>query len=99
MASYFHSPAAKKQIETCYWQRLDALGMAYEGQVIETSFGDTHVIQAGPPVVVLHGLEGSAPAALAQLRPLCDHCRLYAIDIIGRPNLSAGFRPEKRGLM
>ncbi|MFK7772578.1 MAG: alpha/beta fold hydrolase [Saprospiraceae bacterium] len=67
---------------------------------METSFGDTNIILTGeknnPPLVVLHGSNGCAPVALEALLGLVDNFRIYAIDVLGQPNLSAAFRPEMK---
>jgi pimeloyl-ACP methyl ester carboxylesterase len=82
---------------------MDELSIPYEYQTIETSCGDTQVILAGsaarPPLVLLHGAPGCAPLALAAFRGLARDFRIYAIDLVGQPNLSAATRPAPRGVV
>ncbi|MEM8969803.1 MAG: alpha/beta hydrolase [Bacteroidota bacterium] len=96
MSTLFDSPEARSIVEALYYQKLDGLNLSYERVKVETSFGDTHVILTGekdnPPLVLLHGANGCAPIALEALKGLERTFRIYAIDIIGQPNLSASAR-------
>jgi pimeloyl-ACP methyl ester carboxylesterase len=100
MSTFFDSLEAKKIVEDLYYQKLDELNLFYESIKVETSFGDTHVILTGekdnPPLVLLHGSNGCAPIALEALKGLEKTFRIYAIDVIGQPNLSAGIRPSMK---
>lgn len=79
-------------IKKLYYQRLDSLSISYELITIETSFGDTNIITTGhkkdPPMVLLHGINSNAPLALSSLKVLLPKFAIYAIDIVGHPNLS-----------
>lgn len=98
MNSFFNHPEAKKDIEKVYQNKLDELPIIYEFLRIETSFGNTNIILTGeedkPPLVLLHGSNGCAPIAIEALIGLMKSFRVYAIDVVGQPNLSAEFRPE-----
>lgn len=98
MNSFFNNQQAKKDIEFLYYNKLDELPVFYEFQKVETSFGDTNVILTGtknkPPLVLLHGSNGCAPIAIEALLGLVNDFRIYAIDIVGQPNLSAAVRPS-----
>ena len=100
MSTLFDSPEARSILEALYYQKLDELALSYESVKVETSFGDTHVILTGekdnPPLVLLHGANGCAPIALEALKGLEQNFRIYAIDVIGQPNLSAGTRPSMK---
>jgi pimeloyl-ACP methyl ester carboxylesterase len=64
--------------------------------MVETRFGATHVLIAGPtdgrPIVALQGGNVVNPLTLAWLAPLVDTFRIYAPDTIGQPGKSAGQR-------
>ncbi len=96
--TFFSSLQAQKEIENLYLQKLDALLISYEFLKIETSFCDTNIVltgrKEGPPLVLLHGSNGCAPVAIEALIGLADYFRIYAIDVVGQPNLSAGCRPS-----
>lgn len=99
MNSYFKNLDAKQQMERWYQNKLDELRISYEFQNIETSFGNTNVILTGsddkPPMVLLHGSNGCAPMAIEKMLGLLDGHKLYAIDVVGQPNMSTGIRPSK----
>ena len=84
-----------------YEEALARLGPGCERRRIGTSFGETHVILAGPedapPLVVLPGGNFLSPLCLSWFLPLAATFRLYAPDIVGQPGLSARTRPSARG--
>jgi pimeloyl-ACP methyl ester carboxylesterase len=100
MKSYFSSPKAKEDTLNLYHEKLDMLAVRYEFLQIETTFGDTNVILTGnmekPPLVLLHGSNGCAPVAIEALIELLKDFRVYAIDVVGQPNLSAEVRPDMK---
>lgn len=59
-----------------------------EDRVVETRYGRTHALVAGPasapPLVVLHGAITSSAHVLGQLGRLAKERRVYAIDIVGQ---------------
>lgn len=68
-----------------------------EQHYVPTPEGDTFVVVAGradaPPLVLIHG-SGSSSAQWMDLMPfLAEHFRVYAVDVIGEPGLSAPSRP------
>jgi len=98
--SFFDHPQAKKAIERLYQLKLDEISIVYELVTVETSFGNTNIILTGqaekPPLVLLHGSNGCAPIAIEALVGLLEDFRIYAIDVVGQPNLSAETRPDMR---
>lgn len=100
MPSLYISPEAKQEIADLYHEKLEALGISYDMQEVETSFGETTVIATGdsgnPPLVLVHGANGCAPVALEVYPNLAGKYRVYAVDVIGEPNLSAETRPGKK---
>lgn len=69
-----------------------------ESRSVETSFGQTHALVAGPqdapPLVVLHGAIASSAHALPELGPLLQTRRIYALDVIGQSVMSEDRRLE-----
>ena len=100
MNSFFNNPQAKKEVERLYQNKLDELPINYELLKVETSLGNTNIILTGqkdkPPLILLHGSNGCAPIAIEALMGLCDDYSVYAIDVVGQPNLSAETRPSMK---
>lgn len=94
--SIYRSEAARAAIERLYDEARDALPFPTESHVVETRFGATHVLTAGPsggrPIVALQGGNVVNPLTLAWLETLVDEFRIYAPDTIGQPGKSAGER-------
>lgn len=98
MKSFFARQQVKNEIENLYHDKLDELSIQYEFLNVETSFGDTNIVRTGkrgmPPLVLVHGANGCAPVAIEALLELLDDYCVYAIDVVGQPNLSAEVRPS-----
>ena len=99
--SIYRSPEGKAELIALYDEALTRLGPGCETRMVETSFGGTHVIVAGPedapPLVVLPGGNFLNPLCLAWFMPLAGEYRLYAPDIVGQPGRSAPVRPSAKG--
>jgi pimeloyl-ACP methyl ester carboxylesterase len=97
----YRSPGGEAELAALYDEALARLGPGYETRRIGTSFGETHVILAGPadgpPLVVLPGGNFLNPLCLSWFLPLAASFRLYAPDIVGQPGRSARTRPSARG--
>ncbi len=100
MQTFFNPPLSKGDIELLYYSKLDELPINYELKTIETSYGDTNIILTGeksnPPLVLIHGSNGCAPIAIEAMIGLEKDFSIYAIDVVGQPNLSEEFRPDMR---
>lgn len=68
---------------------------------IDTEFGKTHALVAGPkrarPLVVLHGALVSSAHVLPELGPLLSSRRVYALDVIGQSVWSEDRRLDLTG--
>jgi len=97
----YRSPGGEAELAALYDEALARLGPGCETRRIGTSFGETHVILAGPedapPLVVLPGGNFLNPLCLSWFLPLAGTFRLHAPDIIGQPGRSARTRPSARG--
>ncbi len=98
--SLYSSAEAKAEIHALYHKKLAELNIAYTFEKVQTSFGETNIILTGtagkPPMLLFHGSNGCAPIAIEALIGLLDHFRIYAVDVIAQPNLSAETRPSMK---
>ena len=91
----YKSEAGARLLRERYLEALKA--WPHDELRVPTPEGETFVVAAGPaeapPLVLLHG-SGSNSAEWAPRFPaLVEHFRVYAVDIIGEPGLSAETRP------
>ena len=98
--SIYKSSAGEAEIHAIYDQQLARLNLPYESRILDTSFGQTHVLQLGPEdapaLVVLQGGNTTNPLTLGWLKPLIARYRIYAPDTIGHPGKSAPTRVSPR---
>jgi len=96
MPSFFINQESKKAIIDLYYKKLQSLNLDFEFLTVETSFGDTNIIATGsinnPPLILMHSENSCAPIAIEKLKALEEKFRIYAIDILGQPNLSEEVR-------
>lgn len=101
MTAVYRSPAGKQVLEACYDEALAQLEIAIDEEWVETRYGSTHVLCAGPvdaqPVLVFHGGNATNPMTLAWYAGLADEFRLIAPDTIGHPGKSAETRLDPQG--
>ena len=92
----FRSVFGSEEMARWYAGMLGRIEVPYEDMTITTHFGATHLLAAGPhdapPVILLHGMEGTAISWRHQLNALAADYRLYALDIIGSAGKSAPVR-------
>lgn len=98
----YKSAEGKAKILDLYDSFQKSLGMAFEDRVVNTRFGETHILAAGPvqgsPVVITHGGNSITPQGLRGLLPLLKdgRYRIFAPDTIGHPGKSAQVRLSPR---
>lgn len=101
MESIYRSRRGKERILDLYDRGVAELGMEVEERWVETRFGETHVLVAGPadapPLVAFHGGNALNPLSLGWFRPLARRWRIHAPDTVGHPGRSAETRPDPRG--
>ena len=94
--SIYKSDAARAAVEALYDLALAQLSFPTESRRVDTTFGSTHVLVAGPegaaPILALQGGNVVNPLTLAWLTPLAGEFRIYAPDTIGQPGKSSGRR-------
>ncbi len=95
-ASIYRSARGEAEVIALYESKLASLAVETHSRMVDTRFGPTHVLAAGPekapPVMVLTGISTGAPRILEWFRTLTQDYRLYAPDPIGQPGRSAQTR-------
>ncbi|MCB9735270.1 MAG: alpha/beta fold hydrolase [Deltaproteobacteria bacterium] len=93
----YKSESARAAVAAAYDAIVDAWPVPAERLRLPTREGETHVVACGPrdapPVVLLHGAQANAPSWLLEVPTWAAAFRLYAVDVIGEPGLSAPSRP------
>lgn len=84
----FQSEEAKLQMQRASAEFLARFPCQVEERFANTAQGRTRVLITGPidgpPMIVLHGAMASAAHVLPELGPIVDHCRVYAVDVLGQ---------------
>lgn len=93
----YKSEAGARLLRERYLEALKSWPVPHDEVRVPTPEGETFVLVSGPPaappLVLLHG-SGSNSAEWAHRIPaLAERFRVYAVDIIGEPGLSAETRP------
>lgn len=93
MKSIYKNKDGKKKILELYDQQLKRLAIPYEDVSIQTTFGNTHLIEtgslSGEPLLVFHGGNATTAYNLLACGFLFDDFHIYAVDTIGHPGKSA----------
>ncbi|MBP3953347.1 alpha/beta hydrolase [Bacillus sp. YZJH907-2] len=88
----YKSNEGKKGIQKHYEHYLDSFRFDVERVYVDTSFGKTHVLVAGPkdgkPLFIFQGGNCINPMTLSWFAPLVETYRVYAPDTIGHPGYS-----------
>ncbi|MUK90610.1 alpha/beta fold hydrolase [Ornithinibacillus sp. L9] len=88
----YKNEEGKRIIKENYERYLDTFDFNVERIFVETSYGKTHVLVAGPddgkPVFVFQGGNCINPMTLSWFLPLVEKYRIYAPDTIGHPGYS-----------
>lgn len=98
----YRTKKAQLRIMESYDALLQKWGIKIKERMIETRYGDTHVIEggneAGKPLVMFHGVgDDSALMWLYNADALGGHFHLYAVDTLGGPGKSiigAGYNKD-----
>jgi pimeloyl-ACP methyl ester carboxylesterase len=97
MNSIYKTPDAQRELESRYRDLLKLWPVPNRQFQIPTSQGDTFVISSGdedkPPLVLLHGALANSITWMRDIAALTRSFRVYAVDVIGEPGLSAASRP------
>lgn len=97
MAAIYKTEAGGRALAQRYRELLALWPLANEQLRLATSQGETFVIASGdkaaPPLVLLHGAGSNALSWMRDVAEWSKHFRVYAVDVIGEPGLSAPSRP------
>ncbi len=92
----FKSEASREQLAAWYPRFRAKIPGELEERDIETRFGRTHVLFAGPkdapPLLLVHGAMASSAHVLSELAPLARSRRIIAPDVLGQSAMSADVR-------
>ncbi|MEV7232122.1 alpha/beta hydrolase [Polymorphospora sp. NPDC051019] len=98
MTSIYRSDDARRAVEERYRVFLDGWPVPSTESVLPTRQGDTFVVACGdehaPPIVLLHGAGFNSAAWLGDVESWARSHRVYSVDVIGEPGLSAPSRPS-----
>jgi pimeloyl-ACP methyl ester carboxylesterase len=96
-AGIYRSAAGARAVERRYLELLDRWPVAGQRLLVPTREGETFVVASGPgdapPVLALQGSGANTAMWLGQIGAWARHLRVYAVDVIGEPGLSAPSRP------
>jgi pimeloyl-ACP methyl ester carboxylesterase len=98
--SIYKSKEGKQAITQHYEDYVTSLGIKVERVYVDTSYGITHVLTAGPPngkpLFIFQGGNCINPMTLSWFSALADTYRIYAPDTIGHPGYSDETRISAR---
>lgn len=96
-AMIYKTEAGERRIRQRYEEILGGWPVPAERHQVLTREGETFVLVSGPeeapPLVLLHGSGSNAAMWAGDVADWARHFRVYAIDMIGEPGLSAPSRP------
>lgn len=99
--SIYQSSRGRQALEKVYADAVENLQVDVEERYIETRYGKTHVLVAGPeeeePILVFHGGNATNPMTLDWYSGLANAYQLIAPDTIGQPGHSAETRVDPHG--
>ncbi len=97
MSSIYRSEAGRQLLQRRYHDYLQSWPLPAEHRRIPTRHGETFVAAAGaddaPPVVLLHGAGTNSTIWFSDAAVWSQTRRVYLVDVIGEPGLSAEARP------
>jgi pimeloyl-ACP methyl ester carboxylesterase len=97
VSAIYRSNAGAQAVEARYREFLRRWPVPNRQFTVPTREGETFVVACGcetaPPLLLFHGSGANATAWLADIAEWSAHFRVYAVDMIGEPGLSAPSRP------
>lgn len=98
MRPVYKTPEGQRAVEDRYRWFLERWPVPSRQLHVPTCEGETFVIASGPedapPLVLLHGAAFNSVTWMGDVAEWASAFRVYAVDVIGHPNLSAPARPE-----
>lgn len=93
MKSIYKNKDGKRKVIELYDKQLEELKIPYKDIFVETSFGETHLIETGniegQPLLLFHGGNATTAYNLKFCNFLLQDFHIYAVDTIGHPGKSA----------
>ncbi|KAA2253860.1 alpha/beta fold hydrolase [Solihabitans fulvus] len=97
MSGIYRSEEGARLLRERYLRGLEYWPVDSEQVRVPTAEGETFVIVSGPvdapPLVLLHGSGSNSAQWVDRVAGLAERFRVYAVDVIGEPGLSAPSRP------
>jgi pimeloyl-ACP methyl ester carboxylesterase len=97
MSGIYKSAHGARAVEAQYQRLLGNWPVANQQLRVPTREGDTFIVASGPerapPLLLLHGAGANAAMWMNDIVAWAAHFRVYAVDMIGEPGLSAPTRP------
>jgi pimeloyl-ACP methyl ester carboxylesterase len=101
MNAVFKSEGARQLVLERYRALLASWPVDHEQHILPTRQGDTFALACGPkdapPLILLHGMQANAASWLPDAALWSRQFRVYALDLIGQPGLSAPSQPAFNG--
>jgi pimeloyl-ACP methyl ester carboxylesterase len=98
MTNIYKSAEGARAIRERYLKFLKHWPVANQHLRVPTREGETFVVACGdetaPPLLLFHGSAGNSAMWMGDVAVWAPHFRVYAIDMIGEPGLSAPSRPR-----
>ena len=93
MKSIYKSNLCKERVMELYDRQISELDLKYNDIYLNTSFGETHLIETGNlkgvPLLVFHGGNATTAYNLKYCDFLLSDFHIYGVDTIGHPGKSA----------
>jgi pimeloyl-ACP methyl ester carboxylesterase len=97
VTAIYKTEAGGQEVRRRYRDALAAWPLPAEHLRVPTREGETFVVASGPadapPLVLFHGSGTNAAMWMGDVAAWAEHFRVYAVDLIGEPGLSAPVRP------
>lgn len=94
----YKSPESYEVMRTFYDTNLAKYGDLVSSHYVNTRFGSTHLLVAGPqdapPLLMVQGMAGNAILWHHQMADFARQHRVYALDTVGQPGRSAPACPS-----
>ena len=98
MTTIYKSAGSARRIHELYREILSRWPVPSQHLRLPTREGETFVIACGPesapPLLLFHGAGANSATWIADVPKWAAHFRVYAVDMIGEPGLSAPCRPS-----
>jgi len=98
MTSIYKSPEGERQVRARYLAFLKHWPVPHQQFRSPTCQGETFVIASGsessPALFLFHGGISNSVIWMADVPAYASHFRVYSVDLIGEPGLSAPSRPS-----